>query len=162
MSMKNPVHLPEFPTLVRDSRLVPTTPADRPPASRDECVFCRIIAGEEPATVVRRWADAVAIIPLRPVTTGHILVLPTEHVPDIGTTTEVSGRTMERAAELAGTLASCNLITSKGAAATQSIRHLHIHVVPRRPGDGLALPWTGHRDVGSERAAPPASRRPSE
>jgi hypothetical protein len=37
----------------------------------------------------------------------------------------------------------CNLITSVGADATQSVRHLHIHVVPRREGDGLMLPWSG-------------------
>ena len=38
--------------------------------------------------------------------------------------------------------ASCNLITSVGAAATQTVKHLHIHIVPRHEGDGLHLPWT--------------------
>jgi histidine triad (HIT) family protein len=51
---------------------------------------------------------------------------------------------MSAAAELA--TPPCNIITSAGSDATQTVFHLHLHVVPRRAGDGLALPWTGdHR-----------------
>jgi histidine triad (HIT) family protein len=106
------------------------------------CPFCDIIAGYGPATVVRRWEYVIAIRPLRPVTAGHILVIPHEHVADVGENPEVSARTMEAAAELAAELADCNVITSRGAAATQTVGHLHLHVVPRNPFDGLALPWT--------------------
>ena len=45
-------------------------------------MFCQIIDGEAPATIVRRWSDAVAIVPLGPVTPGHLLVIPTVHVRD--------------------------------------------------------------------------------
>jgi diadenosine tetraphosphate (Ap4A) HIT family hydrolase len=45
-------------------------------------------------------------------------------------------------------LEACNFITSAGAAATQSVPHLHVHVIPRRDGDGLALPWTGQQESG--------------
>lgn len=107
----------------------------------DNCVFCKIVAGEAPADVVKSWPDAIAIVPLNPVTPGHVIVLPRHHVADATADPEMTAYTMWRAASLAGP--PCNIITSAGVEATQSVWHLHIHVVPRREGDGLALPWTG-------------------
>lgn len=104
------------------------------------CVFCDIVAGGAPANVVEQWPDAIAIVPLNPVTPGHVLIVPKAHVPDALSSPLVAGFTMARAAEYAN--GPCNIITSVGEVATQSVFHLHIHVVPRRPGDGLALPWT--------------------
>ncbi|MFC4587024.1 HIT family protein [Sphaerisporangium corydalis] len=109
-----------------------------------DCVFCSVIAGEAPAVVVRRWPDAIAIRPTRPVAPGHLLVIPLVHVADAGQDPAVAARTMLRAAELAGELPAANLITSKGSAATQTVFHLHLHVVPRTEGDALPLPWTPH------------------
>jgi histidine triad (HIT) family protein len=107
------------------------------------CVFCSIIAGTAPATVVARWDDAIAILPLSPVVEGgHILIIPRTHVPDMGTDPAVSAATMARAAELAAGLPAANVITSKGAAATQTVAHLHLHVVTRQFEDRLCLPWT--------------------
>jgi histidine triad (HIT) family protein len=106
----------------------------------DDCVFCQIVAGEAPATVIREWPDAIAIVPLRPVAPGHVLVIPRTHVADATVDPDVTAVTMRRAAELA--VPPCNLITSAGRPATQTVFHLHIHVVPRRVGDGLALPWS--------------------
>ena len=103
------------------------------------CVFCAIIAEEAPATFVRRWADAVAIVPLNPVTDGHVLVIPRVHVEDAGDHVYTTAQTMLRAASLA--VPPYNIITSAGREATQTVRHLHLHIVPRREGDGLALPW---------------------
>lgn len=111
-----------------------------------DCPFCAIVAGKAPATVVRRWEDTLAIVPHRPVTPGHVLVIPFSHVPDIGFDTNVSAWTMLRAAELVSELDAANIITSKGAAATQSVTHLHLHVVPRVEGDGLPLPWTPQQE----------------
>lgn len=110
-----------------------------------DCVFCSIVNGSEPAAMVAAWPDAVAFIPLDPVTPGHVLVVPTIHVPDFAADPAVTAATTTRAAELVRTLPrnDWNLITSRGHHATQSISHLHLHLVPRRPGDGLALPWTG-------------------
>lgn len=73
---------------------------------------------------------------------GHVLVIPCVHVADVGIDPEVSTRTMARAAELAANLDAVNILTSRGVAATQSVFHLHIHVVPRSEDDGLRLPWT--------------------
>lgn len=112
--------------------------------SETDCVFCRIITGEEPAQFIDRWPDAVAIRPLNPVTTGHTLVIPKAHVPDFVADPVVTGAVMARAAELAANLGvfPANLITSAGREATQSVFHLHIHLVPRKENDGLKLPWS--------------------
>lgn len=114
----------------------------------DPCVFCEIIAGRTPARMAAGWPDAIAIHPLNPVTGGHLLVIPNAHVADFRTDPVVSALAMARAAELASRMGDANLITSAGVAATQTIHHLHLHVVPRRVGDGLALPWTGQQRGG--------------
>jgi histidine triad (HIT) family protein len=107
------------------------------------CVFCAIAAGEAPAVIVREWPDALAVRPRSGgVHPGHVFVLPRVHVEDAGTDPEVTAVVMRRAAELMAEHSAANLITSKGAAATQSVYHLHVHVVPRQEGDGLSLPWT--------------------
>ncbi|MBT2895644.1 HIT family protein [Streptomyces sp. McG3] len=106
------------------------------------CVFCKIVAGLAPADIVREWDDVIAIRPLGPVTPGHVLVIPHTHVADVGEDAFVSARTMACAAELAAELPAANVITSKGSAATQTVAHLHLHVVPRTAGDTLPLPWT--------------------
>ncbi|WP_223123983.1 HIT family protein [Streptomyces cacaoi] len=113
------------------------------------CVFCRIVAGEAPATIVREWPDALAIVPLNPVVPGHLLVLPRVHVTDFVDDPAVSGLTAQRAAELARDmgLSAANEMTSKGAAATQTVWHLHRHLVPRAAGDGLPLPWTPQQEA---------------
>ena len=111
-----------------------------------DCPFCLIVAGEAPAIIVRRWDDAIAIVPLNPVTDGHLLVIPTEHVDDAAIDYALTGRTAAYAAELADTPRAFNLITSAGQEAAQTIRHLHWHVVPRFGDDGLSLPWTGQVD----------------
>jgi histidine triad (HIT) family protein len=122
----------------------PVNPSEPEPriSTVDHCVFCSIAAGTAPATVVREWPDALAIVPLGPVTVGHVLVIPRQHVANVGEDPAVSAATMARAAELAAELPAANVITSKGSEATQTIWHLHLHVVPRRADDGLPLPWT--------------------
>lgn len=106
-----------------------------------ECIFCAIIGGQKPAEVVREWADHIAIAPRHPVAPGHTLVIPRLHVADAGADPAVSAETMAAAAELADDLRPANIITSLGAEASQTVFHLHLHVVPRRPDDQLALPW---------------------
>ncbi|MEV5953677.1 HIT domain-containing protein [Streptomyces sp. NPDC051987] len=114
---------------------------DRLPDS--DCPFCRIVRGVAPARLVREWEGALAISPRGGgVTPGHVLVLPKTHVPDVAADPAVSAMTMRHAAELAGEVGDCNVITSRGAVATQTVPHLHVHVVPRRHGDGIVLPWT--------------------
>lgn len=117
------------------------------------CVFCRIVRGLEPADVVWHWPSAMAFRPLKPVAVDHILVVPRTHVPDFRADPVVSADTMRCAAELAAqrwpSSQSVNLITSSGTDATQTVFHLHVHLVPRRAGDGLPLPWTPQQQEGT-------------
>jgi histidine triad (HIT) family protein len=106
------------------------------------CPFCQRIAGGE-----YDYADArnVTFQPLNPVTPGHFLVVSRQHITSAQASPAAAASAMRYAADLANAmdLDACNLITSSGAAATQTVMHLHVHVVPRRDGDGLVLPWTG-------------------
>lgn len=110
---------------------------------KDDCVFCAIIAGVELAEIIMGWSDTIAFKPLDPVTKGHLLVVPVKHVTDFADDPEVAGRTMQRAGELQQHLGykNINVITSLGEDATQSVFHLHLHLVPRSKNDGLPLPW---------------------
>ena len=120
----------------------------------DGCPFCAIVAGDAPAQIVARWTDALAILPLNPVTPGHTLVIPRRHVADALEDPKLTGFLFQCAADLAQEdmyadaqqRPDWNLLTSVGPAATQTVRHLHVHLVPRRPGDGLHLPWTGQAE----------------
>ena len=109
-----------------------------------DCPFCkRIAAGEYEA-----WSDDPDVVwfePLDPVTPGHMLFVPVRHVPDALADPYEAAITMEIASRWAAgkDIQPCNLITSAGPEATQSVRHMHIHLVPRRAGDGLMLPWGG-------------------
>jgi histidine triad (HIT) family protein len=124
----------------------------------DLCPFCRAASGDVDTRLVAEWPDTIAIEPLDPVTAGHLLVIPRVHVEDALSDPVVTGYVYQRAAELAARLRAdnvldptgawfaaegVNLITSAGPAATATIKHLHAHLVPRRFGDGLTLPWTG-------------------
>ncbi|WP_394436211.1 HIT family protein [Streptomyces sp. SGAir0957] len=117
--------------------------------THETCPFCEIVAGRAPAALVvhrHYWPDAMAIIPLNPVVEGHALVIPKTHVRDFAADPEVSAATMRRAAELMQwSTRPMNLITSRGREATQSVFHLHLHLIPRAENDGLALPWYSGR-----------------
>lgn len=114
------------------------------------CPFCEIIAGRAPGVMPTRWEDAVVIEPLNPVTDGHVLIVPRRHVRDFAENRSTSASVMARVAEYlrvgpypgVDPVGPCNVITSCGAEATQTVMHLHVHVVPRRAGDGLSLPWS--------------------
>jgi histidine triad (HIT) family protein len=117
-----------------------------------DCPFCkRIERGEyDDRTVPHEagpYGDVVTFEPLSPVTPGHRLVVPVGHVTDALENPTIAGWTMEFAAAVARNygIRSCNLIASAGTDATQTVRHLHIHIVPRRENDGLHLPWTGQQ-----------------
>jgi histidine triad (HIT) family protein len=115
------------------------------------CPFCEIAAGLAPAVIVTEWTSCMAIVPLKPVVEGHVIVFPRDHVADFAESPAVTGEVARCTAELGRQLdlEAANMITSKGEAATQSVFHLHCHLVPRAENDGLALPWySGRRRTG--------------
>jgi histidine triad (HIT) family protein len=101
------------------------------------CPFCEY-AG--PSEILMERDGVFFIEPMNPVVSGHVLAIPREHVLDAQDDPEVTGRVFEGAAWFSA--GACNLITSVGAAATQTVKHLHVHIVPRVEGDGLHLPWS--------------------
>ncbi|ATY17280.1 HIT domain-containing protein (plasmid) [Amycolatopsis sp. AA4] len=113
------------------------------------CPFCPAAPGGDPsevdpADIVRRWASATAFYPRRRIIPGHVIVAPHAHVESGHRDPVVTGYAAACAAELADQLGyrQYNLIQSSGPCATQTVPHLHWHLVPRSPGDGLSLPWT--------------------
>lgn len=109
-----------------------------------DCPFCaRIAAGEYDCVYDELTTSAVVTFePLNPVTPGHRLFVPVTHTEHPAVPSAM--RALQWAAIHAHTSGeSYNLIVSYGAAATQTIPHIHVHYVPRRDGDTLALPWTG-------------------
>ncbi|MFI6530223.1 HIT family protein [Streptomyces uncialis] len=132
---------------------------DRPPVPRKhprpDCPFCAIVHDGAEATIVREWHDTIAIVPRRGgCTDGHLLVIPRGHVDDFTTDPVVSATTQHRAAELAAEIGGqWNYLTSSGPDATQTVKHLHGHLLPRTPGDGLTLPWTHPTHETHEKAA---------
>lgn len=116
------------------------------------CIFCEIVAGKAPAAVRADGISNIAIEPLNPVTPGHLLVIPRKHVENAYSDPSVTATAFWDASQWAQLFSwrderykSANLITSVGAEATQTVMHLHVHIVPRSAGDGLHLPWTGQQ-----------------
>ncbi|PYF97264.1 histidine triad (HIT) family protein [Georgenia satyanarayanai] len=106
------------------------------------CVFCRIVAGGEPAEIVLDGDDVVAFLDVRPVFKGHVLVVPRAHVvtlPDLPD--ELVGpffaQVRRVAAVVPGALGAQGTFVAMNNVVSQSVAHLHAHVVPRTRGDGL-------------------------
>jgi histidine triad (HIT) family protein len=116
-------------------------------AAEDSCVFCAIVAGRSEASLVREDEDVIAFMDVRPVTTGHLLVVPRKHAESLETLDEDLGARLFRVAHrLAGTLRrsglpcdGVNIFVADGTVAGQEVFHVHLHVVPRTAGDGFAV-----------------------
>ena len=115
---------------------------------RRPCLFCRIVAGERPASLVHADEVAVVFLDLRPVRPGHALVVPRRHAVHLRELSEDERAHLFRLAfdvseaqRRAGLPADgAHVLVNDGPAASQSIPHVHVHVVPRGGGDGaLAL-----------------------
>ena len=115
------------------------------PAGSDRsarCLFCGVLAGEVPAEVVLETAETVAFLDHRPVFKGHVLLVPREHVatlPDLpGALRDPfleSGQRLARA--MVDGLGAQGSFVAMNNTVSQSVPHLHLHVVPRTKGDGL-------------------------
>jgi histidine triad (HIT) family protein len=106
------------------------------------CVFCRIIAGEVDAHRVLEDDLFVAFLDARPLFPGHVLLVPREHVVTImDAPRELLGPLAERTQDLAravqSAMASVGIFTAVNNVVSQSVPHLHVHVVPRNRKDGL-------------------------
>ncbi len=114
-----------------------------------ECDFCAIAQGRTPTTpIVASGTDWLAFFPLDPATVGHTLVIPRSHVRDLWSADSDLAASLARAAVRVGRAIQkalapegMNLITSSGAAAEQTVFHLHLHLVPRWRSDHFGRIW---------------------
>jgi histidine triad (HIT) family protein len=113
-----------------------------------DCIFCKIVAGELPATIVGEDERTIAFMDTSPATRGHALVIPREHSVDLLAVEREDLTAVSLAAQrLAGRMKErlgadgVNLLNSCGAVAFQTVFHFHVHVIPRYEGDSLRLPW---------------------
>jgi histidine triad (HIT) family protein len=106
-----------------------------------DCLFCKIVAGEIPATIVKRTDDAVAFRDIDPRAPTHVLVIPTEHVPAVrdargGDGERLMGRLLAFAAQVATEAGldagGYRIVTNTGQDAGQSVDHLHFHLLGGR------------------------------
>ena len=106
------------------------------------CAFCGIVSGELSASIVYRDHEVVAFLDLKPVFKGHVLVVPAAHADTLGdlpssqiqplfSSVQRIARAIETGLGAGGTFVATNNRIS------QSVPHLHVHVVPRHKGDGL-------------------------
>ena len=112
----------------------------------DTCVFCGIISGTIPASIVYQDDDTVAFLDLYPVHPGHTLVVPRLHLEDlVSCPPGVCGQLFEASAKLAPAVVQAanasgfNIWTANGRAAGQQVFHLHLHILPRFDEDAFGL-----------------------
>jgi histidine triad (HIT) family protein len=111
------------------------------------CIFCDIVAGRAPASIVYRDERVCAVMDIQPVNPGHLLVIPVAHAPDLAALEPDTGAQMFRVGQrLAAAVRRCgarcegiNFFLADGEAAGQEVFHVHLHVFPRYVGDGFAL-----------------------
>lgn len=119
-----------------------------------DCEFCQIVRGVRPARIVADAPDALAFFPLKPACLGHAIVIPKTHVRDLWAP---GGRLdtglMQAVIDVGNAINAVlrpdglNLISSAGAAASQTVFHLHLHVVPRWAGDHFGDIWPPSRPL---------------
>jgi histidine triad (HIT) family protein len=129
-----------------------------------DCLFCRVVAGDVPAHVVLADGSTLAFLDNRPLFPGHCLLVPREHhetltdlpeelVAPLFSASRRLALAVETAMGAAGSFVAMNNRVS------QSVPHLHVHVVPRRPKDGLrGFFWPRQRYASEDEAAEVAAR----
>jgi len=113
----------------------------------DDCIFCKIVAGELPARKVDEDEHTIAFMDINPWTRGHALVIPREHTPNLyeapeGTLHHTSVAAQRLARRMRDRLGcdGINVLNSTEPAAWQTVFHYHLHVIPRYDDDPLQLP----------------------
>lgn len=118
------------------------TPRSAPEPRARPDIFCQIIAGDVPAAIVARTAEVAAFLDHRPVFKGHVLIAPVRHVDTLldlpqDLMTPLLSLASRIAAALGDALGAGGTFVAMNNVVSQSVPHLHLHVVPRSKGDGL-------------------------
>lgn len=112
------------------------------------CIFCKIIAGDIPSFRLFEDDRTLAFMDINPANPGHALVIPKHHAtglldlpPEWLGATIATAQKVAQAVEAALSPDGINLVQANGEGAAQSVKHFHLHVIPRRLGDDLKLNW---------------------
>ena len=113
-----------------------------------DCIFCKILIGQIPCIQVFEDDVTLCFMDINPAQEGHALVIPRDHWPDVHSIPDDTiGAVVRTAKRVAGAVNTAlqpdgiNLLQCNGEGAAQSVGHFHMHVLPRRMGDGLNLNW---------------------
>ena len=114
----------------------------------ENCIFCKILAGEIPSTAVYEDDDFKAILDVSPAARGHVIILPKNHAANIyelpdedASKIMVVAKKIATAIEKAYHCDGVNILQNNGEAAGQTVFHLHVHVIPRFKGDTVNIGW---------------------
>lgn len=115
---------------------------------KDDCIFCKIANGEIPSKTLYEDENFRVILDLGPATKGHALILPKEHAADLyelpeKTAAEVLVLAKKMAVKMTEKLHcdGLNLVQNNGEVAGQTVKHFHIHIIPRYADDGQIIHW---------------------
>lgn len=114
----------------------------------ENCIFCKILAGEIPSTAVYEDDDFKAILDVNPAARGHVIILPKNHAANIyelpdedASKIMLVAKKIATAIEKAYHCDGVNILQNNGEAAGQTVFHLHVHVIPRFKGDTVNIGW---------------------
>lgn len=114
----------------------------------NDCVFCKILAGEIPSMKIYEDEYCIATLDIGPATDGHTLILAKEHYSDVTEVPDECLGNLFAAAKKVGKIQmeklgadGFNIVQNNGAAAGQTVRHFHIHVIPRYEGGPIVAAW---------------------
>lgn len=115
---------------------------------KDDCIFCKIAAGDIPSNTVYEDERFRVILDLNPASKGHALILPKNHADDLFDLPEEDrAAVLSVAAKVAGAMKkalSCsgiNIVQNNGESAGQTVKHFHLHIIPRYDGDSAMVLW---------------------
>jgi histidine triad (HIT) family protein len=118
----------------------------------DDCIFCKMVAGEIPAVKVYEDEAVLAFLDIGPISDGHTLVIPKVHCGKVHECDpQVLADVWSRLGRIAGAIVRAmkadgyNVLCNNGRAAGQIVDHLHFHIVPRRTGDGVFTEWPAYK-----------------
>jgi len=119
--------------------------------STDDCLFCKMVAGQIPVTKIYEDEVVLAFLDIGPISDGHTLVIPKQHFEKLhNCSSELLGRIGQCLGRIAGAVAAAmnsdgyNVLCNNGRAAGQLIEHLHFHIIPRNTGDSLFGQWPAY------------------
>ena len=128
-------------------------------SSNQDCIFCRIANGEIPSNTVYENSDFKVILDVAPAAKGHCLILPKEHFKNIfDIDADTAAKLFSLATEVARALRQelhcdgLNIVQNNGAAAGQTVDHVHLHLIPRFEDDDVSIGWNPKQSDSQELA----------